>query len=267
VPQASDGSSTVEQERNEQAWRQLLVQGVLAVLLPTEDVQNGCLRALVGEILAEMIVGKVLSNRLCEGWALWEIITHAIEAFQDRGSETGKGTERGSHKEGNASVRSTTANQLEQFGLLHRPLPAKAAAAAAVVERQARAGSATGRRAGTAALASTFWLVVKSGIVLVTAVRAVVWALMTMSSGNLPCRGTPTTTTKPWAAMEAGGRQQPGRPATPRPIVSMALWSTVANIVELSARMPWLAGLLSLAQLSMVAGPGRVGDTDGLLDR
>lgn len=228
------------------------MQGVLAVLLPTEDLQNGCLRALVGEILAEMIVGNVLSNRLCEGWALWEIITHLIEAFQDHGSKAGKGQSRGSPKgydktnEANASVRSTT-NQLEQFGLLHRPSPAKAA-----VEQP---GSATGRRAVTATFASTFWLLVTYGIMLVTAVRAVVLAFI--SSANLPSRGT----MKSWP-MESGRQGH-----APRPIVSMAVWSTVANLIELSARMPWLSGLLSLAQQSMVAGPGRVGDTDGMLDR
>ncbi|RYZ32624.1 MAG: hypothetical protein EOP01_00570, partial [Propionibacteriaceae bacterium] len=68
VPTESVPSATVEQRENESAWRQLLVQGVLAVLLPTEDLENGCLRALVAEIFAEMILGNGISGKACESW-------------------------------------------------------------------------------------------------------------------------------------------------------------------------------------------------------
>lgn len=55
VPTDMIPASVVEQRESESAWRQLLVHGVLALLLPTEDLENGCLRALVAEIFAEMI--------------------------------------------------------------------------------------------------------------------------------------------------------------------------------------------------------------------
>jgi hypothetical protein len=251
VPRTSDPTTIVEQERNEQAWRQLLVQGVLAVLLPTEDLQNGCLRALVGEILAEMIVGNVLSNKLCEGPALWELITNLIEAVQDRGSKPG---ERSSNKKknGKLSEESTaavriTSSRLEQFGLLHKASSANPA----VVDE---AEMTTPKIPRTTAFANTFWRFVNYGILFITAVRAVVLAFM--SSANLPTRAN----IKSWPT-------ETERQAQPRPIVSMSVWSTASNLVELSARMPWLFGLISLAQKTMVARPGKFGDTDGMLDR
>src|SRR5216117_635801 len=50
VPISLSPDAATEQQKNEAAYRRLLVQGVLAVLLPTEDLENGCLRTLVREI-------------------------------------------------------------------------------------------------------------------------------------------------------------------------------------------------------------------------
>ena len=72
VPRETDPSTILEQARNEESWRQLLVQGVLAVLLPTEDLENGCLRALVAEIFSDMILGNGVSGKACKPWLLWE---------------------------------------------------------------------------------------------------------------------------------------------------------------------------------------------------
>ena len=52
-----------------------------------------------------------------------------------------------------------------------------------------------------------------------------------------------------------------------RPVVSMGLWSCVAQLVELDVRMPWLLGFISMLHRGALAGPGRVGETDGVLDR
>lgn len=57
---------------NEAAYRQLLVQAVLAVLLPTEDLENPCLTSLVGQIFSELIIGNVVSNKAAQPWMLWE---------------------------------------------------------------------------------------------------------------------------------------------------------------------------------------------------
>ena len=79
-PAPEHGLSTVEQIQNEAAYRQLLVQSVLAVLLPTEDLQNPCLRILVTDIIADMILGKGV---LSAGWLLWEGIAKVLEHHQN----------------------------------------------------------------------------------------------------------------------------------------------------------------------------------------
>ncbi|KAM3442988.1 hypothetical protein MY4824_000693 [Beauveria thailandica] len=64
VPQKGDQSSFEEQQENESAYRQLLVQAVLAILLPTEDLENPCLTAIVGQIFSELIALFLLGIRL-----------------------------------------------------------------------------------------------------------------------------------------------------------------------------------------------------------
>ena len=75
-----DASKALEQKENEAAYRQLLVHGVLAVLLPTEDLENSCLTALVGQIFSEMIIGNGIGGKASEPWLLWEGITKTAEA-------------------------------------------------------------------------------------------------------------------------------------------------------------------------------------------
>jgi hypothetical protein len=70
VPQSPQ--TAAEQADNETAYRQLLIRGVLAVLLPTEDLDNDCLAALVGQIFSELILGSVVARKASEPWLIWE---------------------------------------------------------------------------------------------------------------------------------------------------------------------------------------------------
>ncbi|TQV99970.1 hypothetical protein V2A60_005384 [Cordyceps javanica] len=74
VPRAGDEQAVEEQMKNEAAYRQLLVQAVLAILLPTEDLENPCLTAIVGQIFSEMIVGNLVSGKASQPWLLYESI-------------------------------------------------------------------------------------------------------------------------------------------------------------------------------------------------
>ena len=55
IPNPNDPDACAEQSANETLYFQLLVQGVLAVLLPTEDLENDCLRTLVGDGIADLV--------------------------------------------------------------------------------------------------------------------------------------------------------------------------------------------------------------------
>jgi hypothetical protein len=248
----------------------------------------------VGEILAEMIVGNVLSSRLCEPWALWELIAQLLEPFHPAraamGPEAGVSITRkrnlddGKSQEAKAAAKSnftSGTNRLEPFGLLRSKVQASGPA-------DDTAGLMTGEPATVQgfrhrySFANTFWQLMNYGILAITAVRAVV--LILLSARNLPLRTTNTTSAtasplttsmpidhKAWTRDSKGSPMPAARQDQlgykPRPIFLMAAWNMASDLIELPARMPWLYGILCLAQKSMVAGPGRVGDTDGILDR
>lgn len=72
VPQVDDEATFAAQRANESAYRQLLVQAVLAVLLPTEDLENPCLTAIVEQIFSELIIGNLVANKVAQPWLIWE---------------------------------------------------------------------------------------------------------------------------------------------------------------------------------------------------
>lgn len=84
VPHPDDEDSVEEQQRNEAAYRQLLVQAVLAVLLPTEDLENPCLTSLVGQIFSEMIIGNALANKAAQPWLLYEGICILAKLLREK---------------------------------------------------------------------------------------------------------------------------------------------------------------------------------------
>ncbi|KHN99549.1 PXA domain protein [Metarhizium album ARSEF 1941] len=74
VPISGEPTTTAKQLRNEAAYRQLLVQATVAVLLPTEDLENPCLTALVGQIFSELVIGNAIANKAVQPWLLFEAI-------------------------------------------------------------------------------------------------------------------------------------------------------------------------------------------------
>lgn len=256
VPTDMIPASVVEQRESESAWRQLLVHGVLALLLPTEDLENGCLRALVAEIFAEMILGNGISGKACEGWVLWEGITRIAEVLQTDATK-----EKDSQSEGSNGEQSLT--RLERYGLL----PHEGTEAISTERLDAEQQRPRHSLASTVGL---FWAVVQYAFMAFTAARAVILCIATSSS--LPSR---YVTSEQSSGQALGQLQMPQTETTTsrrplgakRPVVSMALWSCAAQVVELDSRMPWLSGFTSMLHRGALVGPGRVGETDGVLDR
>ena len=236
APCESEPDSIVEQARNEETWRQLIVQGVLAVLLPTEDLENGCLRALVGEVLSEMIVRAALSDRLCQSWMLWELITRVLKLIKPR-NRAAAAVESGS--------KPAVTSRLEQFGLLVN-LDISSHEAITVNRPYASVASKS--------ISGLFWAGVQCAFFAFTAARIIVLALA--SSSSLPSRF------KTWPV--ASKPESQARNLRPRPVVSFGVWRACSRLIDLDLRMPWLAGLLSLLHRVVVAGLCRV---DGGLDR
>ncbi|KAG9191202.1 hypothetical protein G6011_09290 [Alternaria panax] len=257
VPTEDAPATVLEQRESESAWRQLLIHGVLALLLPTEDLKNGCLRALVAEIFAEMILGDGISGKACEGWVLWEGITRMAEVLQTDATKE-KGLQSGDLNAEQSLTR------LERYGLLSPHDGTEVSPKEQLVAGQRR------HKTPAAYTSGAFWAIIQYAFLAFTAVRAVILSLATLSS--LPSRFATTEQ----SSAEAGSQSQTPqtdtiasrRPLeTKRPVVSMSLWSCVAQLVELHVRMPWLLGFISMLHRGALAGPGRVGETDGVLDR
>jgi hypothetical protein len=248
VPRESDPATIFEQARNEESWRQLLVQGVLAVLLPTEDLENGCLRALVAEIFSDMILAKGVSGKACEPWLLWDAITTVIEALQPKTLKV-------------VEVPTIAATRLEQFGLLSQSREFRQGQEQSQRGNLSRPGSAASQ-----SISGGFWTIVSFVFLAFTAVRTLIYTVATSSS--LPSRSKTWLVTQPPTQTEAVDAPSDSLLSdAQRPILSMSAWAMAGRILDLDIRMPWLSGLFSLSHHIAMCGPGMVADTDGVLDR
>lgn len=259
VPTDAVPSSVAEQRESESAWRQLLIQGVLAVLLPTEDLENGCLRALVAEIFAEMILGNGISGKACEGWLLWEGITRIAEVLQHPSAKK-------EESRSNDDSPEQPLSRLECYGLLAPPVTEQDGSSHMVL------GSTKHYQNAPMTVNGMFWMIVQYMFLAVTALRAAIGMIATSSS--LPLRSSITTGGE--SAVETGHKIIPAGSGnwaesqlltSKRPIVSMKLWSCASQLVELDTRMPWLSGFISMLRWGVLAGPGRLGNMNGILDR
>lgn len=257
VPVDAVPSTHVEQRESESAWRQLIIQGVLAVLLPTDDLKNGCLRSLVAEIFAEMILGNGISGKACEGWLLWEAIGRIADILQtDPGQDDDLSSGNG------AAVDDLS--RLERFGLLPSQAEEQSGSTNVLVADAKRHESVSMSASGL------FWMIIQYAFLGCTALRAFILTIVTASS--LPSRSLvggpiPIEESHQSPPSEVESQVSTRLLAVKRPIVSMKLWSCAAQFVELDVRMPWLTGFISMLHCGALFGPGRVGDTDGVLDR
>lgn len=257
VPIDAVPSSFVEQRESESAWRQLIIQGVLAVLLPTDDLKNGCLRSLVAEIFAEMILGNGISGKACEGWLLWEAIGRIADNLQTDPSQnddvaSGDG----------ASVDDLS--RLERYGLL--PSQAKEQSGSTSMP----VADAKRHEVTFMTVPGLFWMVIQYAVLAFTALRACI--LTIASASSLPSRsltGGPIPMEESYQSLPSEVESQASTQSLvlKRPIVNMKLWGCASQFVELDVRMPWLTGLISILHCGALFGPGKVGDTDGVLDR
>lgn len=209
------------------------------MLLPTEDLENDCLTALVGQILSEMIVGGGIAGKACEPWLLWEAITKIAEAIQAQLP--------------NSKVQTRLERSNSQPQSIKLP---------AIVSEK------TSKWTASINLEKLFWLVLQYGFLVFTTIRLVITTIANASS--LPSRTSRTirmTNSVHSDRSSDESRTLESNDNSKQPIITMKLWSVVSTCVDLEARMPWLRGLISMVQWTMLRGPGEIGNTDGILDK
>lgn len=242
VPDSSDPETIVEQNDNEIVYQQLLVQGALAVLLPTEDLENTCLRTLVGDVITDLILGNGISQKACDGWFIWESITKLVETVKARLEPKATGEE----------IEMDTRSRLERYGLLSSK------------EAVQKGHSSSGNQLRISAL---FWRILQYGYLTFLVIRFVLIGLVRAFS--LPPRSHSPSKSSPSSPIVKSAEAPATWTSTPlkRPVLTYRVFNLVSHFLDLSTRMPWLAGLLSLIQHYVICGPGRMGETDGVLDK
>lgn len=235
VPDPAVPSTATEQQQHEADYRQLLVQGALAVLLPTEDLENACLRTLVADVIADSILGNSLGGKVCEGWFIWGGITKLVDVAKARIEPKASGEE----------IEVDTRSRLEKFGLLS--------------EKGQRQKASTEDRRST--FSSAFWRILQYGFLTLMTIRSVILGFITASSR--PMRSTWTSKTS--GSSESWPMEE--QREAPRPMLSSKMLSVISVLLDLRSRMPWLSGSLALLQHQLIHGPFGLAATNGILDQ
>jgi hypothetical protein len=243
IPDSPD--ELADQQENESAWCQMVVNRALALLLPYDEHQIPCLQVLVSEILAEMIFHNGICGKACENWLLWEGVTKVIYVLRPDLVPA-------------QPVDQQPVNQLKQFGLVSKDDDVT--------------HPKTGRRPFDA-LSQGFWGLMQSLWLAWGLMRSAVVLLMQASSS--PARSTHVQSPKLDSIADDSSNLDQTSAEKPRtsaasqniPILGMALWACLSKLGHLQERMPWLTGTLSLMQWLLLHGPGQVCCTNSRFDR
>lgn len=249
VPDSAHASSIALQKENEAAYRDLLVQGLLAVLLPTEDLENDCLTSLIGGILSDMVIGNGIGGKASEPWLLWEGITKIIEVVQEQLSKSKK-----------------MDHELESGNELAEP-------------KEDATVPQSGQIKGGWSIQKVFWLVLQYAFLAISTARLIIFTIASSSSlptrgkqfvrksSNISATGHLQPTASPYSTRSFSSQMSTAKQVPKQPSISMKIWSCVATLVDLGVRIPWLCATLSFLQWVALHGPGNIGGTDGRVDK
>jgi hypothetical protein len=245
VPDSADPGLVGRQQENEIAYRHLLAQGTLAILLPTEDLENKCLRTLVEDVLADLILGNEVSGRACEGWFVWESISKVISLVTRRRTDR---TEDNKESDGKAASR------LERFGLL------------STTEGQSQNDSS---RYNQSSFSLWMWKTLYAIYLLYMTFRFLLTGLF-RTAISLPKVRTEQLPSSDESASARGPMRTPSGKGKTRPrraVLDYEAFGLISQLIDIPQRMPWLSGFVSLIRTLLLIGPGRLGDADSILDR
>ena len=259
-----------KQGENDATWRYLLAEGVLSVLLPAEDLENGCLRTFLEEVLADTVLGGVVGGIVSEPAFIWDGIAKVANLVADASGKV-QGWERKREQEEERGKTMSASGNLEKYGLLD-PVGLE-------VEEKSRRDKAIQSTTGAAlaCVSRYFWQSLYIAYILYVVLRAIV--LIFATSSSLPRRSQEQLhrTQEQQSNKDHSTRANPEKSrwdgsieksaGSLCPIVEMRVWACFGRLLDVEMLMPWVSGLAALSQWMAVHGPGRIGEVDGLLDR
>ena len=189
-------------------------------------------------------MGKEVAGRICEGRFIFEMITRLTDIVSQRKSV-----------EEPVSKNDLTSNRLEKYGLLsdedEPTMPAT------VAEPRAMA---------------LIWIFLQNLFLGYVALRFIATGLVRVASTPIAepsfQSGVSSYAATQGHPNEKGMEKSLSDGVTgKRPVLDYRVFSMTSQLLGIPKRMPWLSGFFALVQHLILAGPGRVGDTGGVLDR
>lgn len=249
LPVPKTNAAIAEQACNDSLYRQLLTDGMLALLLPTDDLRNPCLRSLLGEVLGDMILGGFLAGKLCDSIFINGMITR---------------------------VASSSSSKRKPWAVDSRQRPAGR------MGRLTRLGLLTSPEMATKEPARSKYAVdelissILQYCMLFFSIIQICFTKFT-SADTQPLRGLTTgyatlnvqTDTVSWHAMDSTTKPPTSITSTrpsQRPIIAYRLWSSALGLLNIQTRMPWLTGTFALLQYVLLNGPGQLGSVSSRLN-
>lgn len=230
------------QAENERDYRQLLVHGSLAILLPTDDLQNGPLRILVGDIIADLIIGQALAGKVCEGWFLHDAISKVTAILSDKVQPKASGSQ----------IRDDAKNRLEKFGLLTHDSKFQHHHSSSHDQSQ---------------LISWFWTLVQYAFLVYLFLRYVFTELQLVRRKPMRQYHVRASSSSSLLAEKSHMQSPFQEDPSPRPVLAYGLYSLISTLLQMADRMPWVTGILTFWQQILLYGVGRVGSSDSIFDR
>lgn len=242
LPLAQDPSSLQQQAENERDYRQLLVQGVLAILLPTDDLQNGPLRTLVGDIIADLIVGQAVAGKVCEGWFLHDAISKVTAILSDKVQPKASGSE----------IRDDAKDRLEKFGLLTHD------------SKFQHGHSSTHHQSQ---FMVWFWRLMQYGYLVYLFLVFVVKEVQFVR--RKPKRQYHVGVSSSASILAEKSHMPSPLPHNlwPRPVLAYGICGMISTLLQMVDRMPWTTGMLAFWQQILLHQFGRFGGSNSILDR
>ena len=246
-PAPSSAEAASEQRDSEVAWCLLLINRLLPLLLPPEDLQNPCLEVLVSEIFSELIFHNGICGKACEPWLLWDGITKLLRALRPHG----------------AVQERTSDSSTDRLDDYRRSGDTPASA---------RPRGYEWLRQRFDVVVCAFWAVIQLIMMLWLFMRSASLAIMHASSIQAralrPLQSIGGSTGKPAASSPRLDKTHGIHTSIEtRPIIAMHVWGCMSELLMLRKRAPWLSGMLSLLRHLALYGPGQICCTNSRLDR
>ncbi|RMZ92237.1 hypothetical protein DV736_g520, partial [Chaetothyriales sp. CBS 134916] len=245
-PALDPDQSLEQQERSAAAYRQLLVQAVLACLLPTEDLQNTALRILVTDIVADLILRQAIDDKLSDPCFLYSLVSISLHSASSAHQAKSR------RAAVPPAIHADGRSRLDKFGLL---------------STQHQSPRVSQRSSLQSSLLTHFWTVLHFVYLSLVAVRFLILGLLharqravRQSFGTAPGSAAPKR-----ARVRAVNKS--GNDQVVHGVLDYRLFSALSTLLIMPSRMPWLLGFLAFWQHLLSATTTRPSAFSSILDR